>query len=129
MLCHLVYLQLEVFPALFFMLKTIVQKKLEEEESSALREQLLPLIIGLLRTVSNMMFTSIVSLLLLLLVSEFIYLFFSYQAKLSSVLRDYRDGLVAGIITAIKSTAARFLASQSFDSDIAERHVEADGMN
>ncbi|XXG84800.1 hypothetical protein AAC387_Pa11g0026 [Persea americana] len=77
--------------------------KLDEEESCSFREHLLPLIIGLLRT-----------------------------AKLPSVLRIYRDTLIADMKTAIKTTVAELLPSlimRPTDSDFTtgERPVDTDG--
>ncbi|XP_077221669.1 VPS54 [Tasmannia lanceolata] len=77
--------------------------KLDEEESAAFRDRLLPLIIGLLRT-----------------------------AKLPSVLRIYRDTLIADMKTAIKTTVAemlRVLVARLLESDFTtgERTTDADG--
>ncbi|XP_068645902.1 vacuolar protein sorting-associated protein 54, chloroplastic isoform X2 [Aristolochia californica] len=76
--------------------------KLDEEESSALRDRLLPLIIGLLRT-----------------------------ARLPSVLRIYRDTLVADMKTAIKNTVAELLpilVARPVDPDFAAgERAELDG--
>ncbi|KAL7241753.1 hypothetical protein ACSBR1_014359 [Camellia fascicularis] len=77
--------------------------KLDEEETSIFRDQILPLIIGLLRT-----------------------------EKLPSVLRIYRDTLTAHMKTAIKTAVADILPillTQPLESDYApgERMVDADG--
>ncbi|XP_059667466.1 vacuolar protein sorting-associated protein 54, chloroplastic isoform X2 [Cornus florida] len=77
--------------------------KLDEEESSNFRDQLLPLIIGLLRT-----------------------------AKLPSVLRMYRDTLTADMKTAIKTIVAELLpvlVARPLESDFTpgERIVDSDG--
>jgi vacuolar protein sorting-associated protein 54 len=77
--------------------------RLDEEETSNFRDQLLPLIIGLLRT-----------------------------AKLPAVLRLYRDTLTADMKTAIKTAVAELLpvlVARSLDSDFTpgERVPEADG--
>ncbi|KAF5196374.1 Vacuolar protein sorting-associated protein 54 protein, partial [Thalictrum thalictroides] len=77
--------------------------KLDEDETSSFHDRLLPLIIGLLRT-----------------------------AKLPSVLRIYRDTLVADMKTAIKTTVAEFLPllvvrSSESDRTTGERNVDADG--
>ncbi|PIA43803.1 hypothetical protein AQUCO_01800091v1 [Aquilegia coerulea] len=76
--------------------------KLDEDETSSFRDRLLPLIIGLLRT-----------------------------AKLPTVLRIYRDTLVADMKTAIKTTVAEFLpilVARPSESDMTtgERNVDAD---
>ncbi|KAF8413470.1 hypothetical protein HHK36_001457 [Tetracentron sinense] len=77
--------------------------KLDEEETSSFRDRLLPLIIGLLRT-----------------------------AKLPSVLRIYRDTLIADMKTAIKNTVAELLpvlVARPLESDLmpGERTVDVDG--
>ncbi|KAJ0970305.1 hypothetical protein J5N97_023182 [Dioscorea zingiberensis] len=76
---------------------------LDDDESSILRDRLLPLIIGLLRT-----------------------------AKLPTVLKVYRDTLTNDMRGAIKTTVAELivvLVAQSSESDLAntERAVDADG--
>ncbi|XP_010538595.1 PREDICTED: vacuolar protein sorting-associated protein 54, chloroplastic [Tarenaya hassleriana] len=83
--------------------KTGDEVKLEEDETSSLRDRLLPLVIGLLRT-----------------------------AKLPSVLRMYRDALTADVKTAIKNAVAELLpilVARSLESDFSpgERTVDADG--
>ncbi|XP_058079336.1 vacuolar protein sorting-associated protein 54, chloroplastic isoform X2 [Magnolia sinica] len=77
--------------------------KLDDEESSSFRDRLLPIIIGLLRT-----------------------------AKLPSVLRLYRDKLIADMKMAIKTTVAEllpFLVARPVESDFTsgERTVDTDG--
>ncbi|KAL4191169.1 hypothetical protein AMTRI_Chr07g79370 [Amborella trichopoda] len=77
--------------------------KLDEDESSSLRDRLLPLIIGLLRT-----------------------------AKLPSVLRVYRDTLISDMKTAIKTTVAELLPllyGRPVESDLStgERPADSDG--
>uniref|UniRef100_A0A1D1YES5 Vacuolar protein sorting-associated protein 54 n=2 Tax=Anthurium amnicola TaxID=1678845 RepID=A0A1D1YES5_9ARAE len=77
--------------------------KLDDDERSNFRDRLLPLMIGLLRI-----------------------------AKFPSVLRIYRETLIAAMKATIKNTVAEllpFLGSRSLDSDltIAERTVDTDG--
>ncbi|KAL5699525.1 hypothetical protein ACHQM5_030412 [Ranunculus cassubicifolius] len=77
--------------------------KLDEDETSSFRDRLLPIIIGLLRT-----------------------------AKLPTVLRIYRDTLVADMKTAIKTTVAEFLpilVARPLESDLtsSERNADGDG--
>ncbi|KAM7505724.1 hypothetical protein LguiB_004628 [Lonicera macranthoides] len=77
--------------------------RLDEEETSNFRDQLLPLIIGLLRT-----------------------------AKLPAVLRLYRDTLTADMKTAIKTAVAELLpvlVARTLESDFTpgERVADADG--
>lgn len=77
--------------------------KLDEDETSSFRDRLVPLIIGLLRT-----------------------------ARLPSVLRIYRDTLVADMKAAIKDTVAEFLpvlVARPQDSGLTsgERNIDADG--
>ncbi|KAF9616654.1 hypothetical protein IFM89_031518 [Coptis chinensis] len=87
-------------------LPTAVKKakvKLDEDQTSSFRDRLLPLIIGLLRT-----------------------------AKLPTVLRIYRDTLVADMKTVIKTTVAEFLpilVARPLESDLTtgERSVDTDG--
>jgi len=76
---------------------------LDDDESSILRDRLLPLIIGLLRT-----------------------------AKLPSVLRIYRDTLISDMKTSIKSTVAELLPvlvsrPLDIDSTVSERQLDTDG--
>ncbi|XP_010274934.1 PREDICTED: vacuolar protein sorting-associated protein 54, chloroplastic [Nelumbo nucifera] len=76
---------------------------LDDEETNNLRDRLLPLIIGLLRT-----------------------------AKLPSVLRIYRDTLIADMKSAIKTTVAELLpilVARPQESDLmtGERAIEGDG--
>ncbi|KAK1313833.1 putative carboxylesterase 8 [Acorus calamus] len=79
------------------------EEMLDDEESTILRDRLLPLIIGLLRT-----------------------------AKFPAVLRIYRDALISDMKAAIKSTVAELLpvlVSRPLEFDITggERAIDADG--
>ncbi|KAK1266372.1 hypothetical protein QJS04_geneDACA000203 [Acorus gramineus] len=79
------------------------EEMLDDEESTILRDRLLPLIIGLLRT-----------------------------AKFPAVLRIYRDALISDMKAAIKSTVAELLPvlvswPLEFDITGGERAIDADG--
>lgn len=95
--------KLKVRPAVVSNGKEDDDVKLDEDETCSFRDHLLPLIIGLLRT-----------------------------AKLPSVLRIYRDTLVADMKAAIKVTVAEFLpvlVASPLESDLTsgERNIDADG--
>lgn len=109
----------------------MIQVNLHEEDTSSFHDRLLPLIIGLLRTVSTKYTFNIFQKSFYF---KFLIYFVNFQAKLPTVLRIYRDTVTSDMKTAIKSVVAELLPvllARPLDSDFKsnDRIVDSDGVH